>query len=339
MPERSTLSPKESLRQLHRVYGPLGPAFVAEELNCTLQEAELHLYGPHADQHCWVSLTDLSRFCGASKVHLKRWVRNHHLQSPQRKGQGRGAPLFIHLADARHYLHARSEHPPTMPFYSAEYLPRVTTADLLPDPAPTPAKVVDVDWQLARRAVWPMTTERLAEALYSSRSVQAQHKARRLIQRWETQGRVICFARGLYDLVRPALVLEPERYKRRALPGADIQRLREHHPEVAHWPAGSIAAAWWAYSQLYGGSLLPVADRGEPTWLEYLMVRQLHPEVQDLTLNARYEELCQETAFYRLVPAPVRPGPVQVTVENIEAGLVDFQVLAQATRRKLQLQG
>jgi len=113
--------------------------------------------------------------------------------------------------------------------------------------------------------------------------------------------------------------------------------LREHHPEIAHWPSGSIAAAWWAYSRLYGGSLLPVADRGEPTWLEYLMVRQLHPEIQDLTLNAQYEELCQETAFYRLVTAPVQPDRLQVTVENIEAGLIDFKTLAQATRRKLQL--
>ncbi|GGL95123.1 hypothetical protein GCM10010840_36520 [Deinococcus aerolatus] len=46
------LSPHEHLRQLHHVYGPLSPAFVAEELHGTLEEAEHYLYGPYAAGYC-----------------------------------------------------------------------------------------------------------------------------------------------------------------------------------------------------------------------------------------------------------------------------------------------
>lgn len=199
---------------------------------------------------------------------------------------------------------------------------------------------MDLDWQLARRAAWPMTPQRLADAVYGGRSAGKLRRARRLLGLWETQGRVTCFARGLYDLVRPALVLRPEGYGRRALPLEDLKRLRTYHPEITHWQNGSLAAAWRSYSRLYGEARLPVFDRREPSLLEYLMVRQLHPEVGELRLDAQYEALCREVVFYRLVAAPVQE-PVgkkspAVTVANIEAGLIDFKALAELTRRKMQ---
>ena len=86
--------------------------------------------------------------------------------------------------------------------------------------------------------------------------------------------------------------------------------------------------------------MLPVLERREASWLEYLLIRQLHPEVQIVKIDAAYEALCREVTWYRLIPAPqpraALTKPVQVTVENIEAGLVDFRALAEATRRKLR---
>ncbi|MFC6662473.1 hypothetical protein [Deinococcus multiflagellatus] len=109
---------------------------------------------------------------------------------------------------------------------------------------------------------------------------------------------------------------------------------------MGHWPSAPLAAAWRAYSQLYGAALLPVLDRREPTFLEYLMVRQLHPTERNLQLDARYEALCQTTTLYRLATAPLAPVEARntspVTVENVAAGVVDFQALVAATRQKLQ---
>jgi len=339
-----SLPREEHLRQLRCVYGSLSPAFVAEELECTLEEAAFQLYGSREAQHCWVSLADVSRLFGVNVVSLKRWVRHHHIQSAQRRGQGRPGPLVIHLEDARHYLHSQRDKASGTAFPSLNALPRCTAEDLLPPAAPGHVpneKAVDVDWQLARRAAWPMTVERLAEAVYGSRSTQAQQQARRVARRWETLGRVICFARGLYDLVRPALVLDPGRYRRSFLPREALQKLRKHHPEIEHWSDGPIAAAWRAYSKFYTGALLPVADSGEPTFLEYLMVRQLHPEAVLFRMDAQYDELCQETVFYRLIPLPSRTSMEtdrhNLTVENIEAGLIDFKAEATATRLKLQM--
>ncbi|SMB97103.1 hypothetical protein [Deinococcus hopiensis] len=339
------LSVEEHLRQLQRVYGPIGPAFAAEELGCSLNEAAEHLYGTRAEQHTWVSLPDMVCLCGANKTELKRWVQQEQIECRRRTGQGKGTPMMIRLVDAQRYLEAHpagAAHPFGTVHALFEYLPRFTAGER---PNATPAsepkaKSVDVDWALARQAAWPMTAERLADAVYGTRSAGEQHKARRLLQRWETQGRVTCFARGLYDLVRPALLLSAERYGRRALPQGDLQKLRAHHPEIAHWPNGSLAAAWRAYSRVFGSGVLPVFERREPSWLEYLLIRQLHPDVQVLRVDAAYEALCREVALYRLLPAPVpRPAPtkpIEVTVENIEAGLVDFKALAEATRRKLQ---
>nr|WP_232337914.1 hypothetical protein [Deinococcus arboris] len=91
---------------------------------------------------------------------------------------------------------------------------------------------------------------------------------------------------------------------------------------------------------MYGPALLPVSDRRESTFLEYLMVRQLHPAESTLQLDARYDALCRETALYRLGTVPLlpaaAPGTAEVTAENIQAGLVDFQALVAATRQKLQ---
>ncbi|GGO40291.1 hypothetical protein GCM10008949_49650 [Deinococcus humi] len=200
--------------------------------------------------------------------------------------------------------------------------------------------MVDVDWQLARQAAWPMTVERLAEAVYGSRAGSAQQQIRSLLRVWEAQGRIVCFARGLYDLVRPVLVLDPERYGRSALPRDELQKMRVHHPEIAHWPSGPLAAAWRAYSHFYARTLLPVMDRGEPTFLEYLLVGQLNPERMPDAVDAWYEELCREAAFYRLVPASPGRAPEsqepELTVANIEAGLIDFKAAAEATRLKMQ---
>ena len=185
-----------------------------------------------------------------------------------------------------------------------------------------------------------MTVERLAEAVYGSREAIAQRKVRNLARAWEAQGRITCFARGLYDLIRPELVLDPEGYGRRALPRAEIQALRQQHPELRHWPAGPLAAAWRAYSRLYGAALLPVLDRREPTLLEYLMVRQLHPAEGELQLGSRYDELCRETTFYRLVAAPIGPqkesNTFELTVENIEAERIELGGVAQMPRRRLR---
>lgn len=346
MPNRFSCSPppEEHLRQLQRVYGPLSPAFVAVELECTLEEAAFQLYGTRAAQHCWVSLADMARLFGVNVVSLKRWVRHHHVQSAQKRGPGRTVPLLIHLDDARHYLYSQWDQAPGTAFPGLDPLPRYAAEDLLAPPAPshvTRATAVDVDWQLARRAAWPMTVERLAEAVYGSRSAQVQQQARRLVRRWETLGRVICFAGGLYDLVRPSLVLDPGRYGRSSLPREALQKLRAHHPEIVHWSDGSIAAAWRAYSRFYTGAVLPVDDRGEPTFLEYLMVRQLHPDSVPSHMDARYDELCQETVFYRLIPSPsrtaIRTDQHKLTVENIEAGAIDFKALADATRLRMQM--
>ncbi len=204
---------------------------------------------------------------------LKRWVRRHHLQSAYQQGQGRGAPPYIHLDDARHFLHGQQY----LISEIVDALPRMKGEELRASPLRSQiakAAVVDVDWHLARQAAWPMTVDRLSEAVHGSRSAQARQQTQRTLRRWEAQGRVVCFARGLYDLVRPSLVLDPERYGRSVLPREDVQKLHAHHPEIAHWPSRSLAAAWRAYSRFYAGVLLPVADRGEPTFLEYLMVCQ-----------------------------------------------------------------
>ncbi|MBZ9753476.1 hypothetical protein K7W42_21820 [Deinococcus sp. HMF7604] len=70
------------------------------------------------------------------------------------------------------------------------------------------------------------------------------------------------------------------------------------------------------------------------------MVRQLHPVEGPLHLNARYNTLCQGAALYRLGTAPLAragdAGSIEVTAENIQAGLVDFKALVVATRQKLQ---
>ncbi len=335
----SALPPHEHLRQLQHVYGPLSPAFVAEELNCTLEEAEHHLYGSHTSRYCWVSLADLGHLSAVSPIGLERWVRRHHLQSAPQAGQGRTAPLHLHLEDARHFLSLR----PGTQHVSADALPRMRGEDLGPASIPSPVThtaLVDVDWQLARQAAWPMTVERLAEAVYGSRSSTAQQRTRSLLRTWEAQGRVVCFARGLYDLVRPVLVLDPERFGRSLLAKEDLRKLRVHHPEIAHWPSRPLAAAWRSYSAFYANTLLPVAERAEPTFLEYLLVRQLNPEGIPGEVNAQYEELCQEAAFYRLMPAPsqnvIETQQHGLTVENIQAGLIDFKAAAEATRLKMQ---
>lgn len=335
----SALPPHEHLRQLQHVYGPLSPAFVAEELQCTLQEAEHLLYGSQTARYCWVSLTDLALLSEVGMIGLKRWMRRHHLQSAPQRGQGRNALLYVHLDDARHLLSLR----PGTQNASADALPRITGEDLKSSPISGPvtqAAVMDVDWQLARQAAWPMTVDRLAEAVYGSRAAQARQQTQKMLRRWETQGRVVCFARGLYDLVRPSVVLSPERFGRSVLAREDLQRLRAHHPEIAHWPSGSLASAWRAYSRFYANALLPVVDRGEPTFLEYLLVCQLNPKGIPGTVDARYEELCREAALYRLIPAlsqsALDPAQPPLTVENIEAGLIDFGAAAEATRLKMQ---
>ncbi|PTA66554.1 hypothetical protein [Deinococcus arcticus] len=185
-----------------------------------------------------------------------------------------------------------------------------------------------------------MTVERLADAVYGVRRPDALQQTRRLLRAWEAQGRVVCFAKGLYDLVRPEVRLDPAPYGRSVLPKTSIQLLRALYPEVGHWPSTALAAAWRAYSRLYGSPLLPILEQREAAFLEYLMVRELHPTETGLQLDARYEALCQETLFYRLGTVPVvteaSPQPPEVTVANIEAGLIDFKVLARATRLKLQ---
>ncbi|OLV15696.1 hypothetical protein BOO71_0014128 [Deinococcus marmoris] len=312
---------------------------MAEELRCTLDEAIHYLYGPHAALYTWVSLADLAHLATVDMAGLKRWVRRHHLQSAQLQRQARTAPAYIHLDDARHFLHQH------LTSETVDALPRVNVTDLGSSPLPSPAvqTAVDVDWHLARQAAWPMTVDRLAEAVYSSRSTQAQQQTRKILRRWEAQGRVVCFARGLYDLVRPSLVLDPVRYGKSVLPREDLQKLRVHHPEIAHWTSGPLAAAWRAYSRFYANTLLPIVDRGEPTFLEYLLVAQLHPDGLPDAVNARYEELCQEAAFYRLVPAPPQRAPEMekpaLTVKNVEAGLIDFKAVAEATRLKMQRKG
>ncbi len=338
----SALPPHEHLRQLQHVYGPLSPAFVAEELGCSLEEAAHHLYGRYAARFCWVSLADLVSLSEVSMMGLKRWVRRHHLQSAHLQGQGRAAPLHIHLEDARHFLSLT----PETQHVSANALPRVTGEDLKSFPllsSVTQAAVVDVDWQLARQAAWPMTVDRLADAVYGSRATQARQQIQRMLRRWEAQGRIVCFSRGLYDLVRPVLVLDPERFGRSVLPKEDLQKLRAHHPEIAHWPSRPLAAAWRSYSAFYANTLLPVADRGEPTFLEYLLVGQLHPDGLPDAVNARYEELCREAAFYRLIHAPspdaTETEQPELTVEKIEVGLIDFRAAAEATRLKMQRKG
>ncbi|CAM4409636.1 Helix-turn-helix domain-containing protein [Deinococcus marmoris] len=270
---------------------------------------------------------------------LKRWVRRQHIQSAYQQGEGRTAPPYIHLDDARHFLHGQQH----LTSGTSDALPRVKGEELRSSSIPsqvTKAAGVDLDWQLARQAAWPMTVDRLAEAVHGSRSTQARQQTQRTLRRWEAQGRVVCFARGLYDLVRSALILDPERYGRSVLPREDLQKLHAHHPEIAHWAARSLAAAWRAYSRFYAGMLLPVANRGEPTFLEYLMVCQLNPGGMPGEVNARYEELCQAAAFYRLVPAPSQGVPEteqpELSVENIEAGLIDFKAAAEATRLKMQ---
>ena len=56
-----------------------------------------------------------------------------------------------------------------------------------------------------------------------------------------------------------------------------------------------------------------------------------------------YEELCRDAAFYRLLPAAPQQAletvPPVLTVENIEAGLIDFGAAAEATRLKMQRKG
>lgn len=337
-PTSPTLRPQEHLRQLQRVYGLLSPAFVAEELECTVEEATRLLYGPHADRFCWVSLADLAHLSGVSLSDVKRWVRRQNVQSAPQRGQGRTASPCIHLDDARHFL----SQTPAGQETTADALPRLKGEDLgsVAAKAVTQAPSVDVDWQLARQAAWPMTVERLAEAVFGSRAAAAQQQSRVMLRRWEAQGKVICFARGLYDLLRPSVVLAPERYGRSVLPTQDIQKLRAHHPEIAHWASRPLAAAWRDYSRFYAGSLLPVADRAEPTFLEYLLVCQLNPGGMPGKVDARYEELCQEAAFYRLMSAPPQPAAEPemppLTLENIKAGLIDFEAAAEATRLKMQ---
>ncbi|GGM16908.1 hypothetical protein [Deinococcus aerophilus] len=336
-PSARALTPQEHLRQLHHVYGPLSPAFVAEELRCTLEDAARHLYGPHAGRYCWVGLADLAQLSGVGMTALKRWVRRHHLQSAALKGQGRSANAYIHLDDARTFLSrqmvlAGQEG-------AADALLRVTGEDLGPAPIAR-AAAVDVDWQLARQAAWPMTVDRLAEAVYGSRAGHAQQQTRKTLRVWEAQGRVVCFARGLYDLVRPSVVLDPGRYRRSALPKEDLQNLRAHHSELAHWSDGSLAAAWRSYSAFYAHTLLPVMDREEPTLLEYLTVRQLNPDWVPEDVDTRYEELCREAAFYRVLSAPpqsvLKTHQPVLSAENIEAGVIDFKPAAEATRLKMQ---
>ncbi|SMB77747.1 hypothetical protein [Deinococcus hopiensis] len=59
---------EEHLRQLHRVYGPISPAFAIEELGCSLQQATGYLYGLQADHHTRVSLPDMVRLCSADQT-------------------------------------------------------------------------------------------------------------------------------------------------------------------------------------------------------------------------------------------------------------------------------
>lgn len=57
-------------------------------------------------------------------------------------------------------------------------------------------------------------------------------------------------------------------------------------------------------------------------------------------VDAGYEALCWEAAFYRLLPTAPQQAletvPPVLTVENIEAGLIDFGAAAEATRQKMQ---
>ncbi len=329
----SALTPETHVQQLQRVFGPLSPGFVAEELDCALEKAEHLLYGRAAAKHCWVRLLDVAQVARTDHRAVKRWMRARHIPCAQPGNAGPGATLLVHLADARWYFRIVEERAPGRDHPNADQLPRwpLESRAVQAPRAPT-----EVDWQLARRADWPMTVERLADAVLGARSPAALRRTRTLLKGWERQGRVVCFARGLYDLVRPQVVLSPDGYQGDPLPDASALALRAHHPELAHWPAAALAGAWRAYSAVYGGRLLAVADRREPTLLEYLLIRQLHTDIQDLKVDARYDVLARDVALYRLTAAP-QPDPVpQVTFENIQAGLIDFDALVQATRKKMQ---
>ena len=320
------LPPAEHIRQLQHVYGDLSPAFVAEELLCTLDVAAEHLYGGRAAQHSWVRLTDLASVAEVPLASLKRWMRRHHVPLIQNGRRGRTAALLVHLDDALRYLALHRPRSPWRDFPNVDYLPRTALDDLpaIQEGLTSRAPAVDVDWHLARRAAWPMTAERLADAVFGSRSADAQRQARKMLRVWERQGRVVCYARGLYDLIRPALVLDPAAYHGRPLRLAETRLLRTNHPELAHWSSAALGAAWRAYSTLYGGQLLPVLDRAEPTLLEYLVVRQVRPDRADLRLDGQYEELCREAALYRLSPAPAAQGDqAPATAANIDADLTD----------------
>ncbi|MVN89159.1 hypothetical protein GO986_20700 [Deinococcus sp. HMF7620] len=330
------LSAAEHLRQLRKIYGPLSPAFVADELACTLEQAVQHLYGSAAAQHCWVRLGDVASLAGVSAFEVRQWVHRAHLPLLIRGAQPRPAAALLHLADAALLLQDLSW-PFAHPTWA--FLPRWPVPSHKRGAPAEPVQTTELDWQLARQAAWPMTVERLADAVYGTQRSDRVQQTRRLIRHWEKQGRITCFAKGLYDLVRPALILDPALYGRGVLPKVSTQALRDHHPEVRHWPSFPLAAAWRAYSRFYGSALLPVLARREPTFLEYLTVRQLDPAI-DLQLNAQYEVLCQETAFYRLDTAPLVSSAdsmtIEVTAENVQAGLVDFKALVAATRQKLQ---
>lgn len=207
MPSRSVpaLPRAAHVSQLRKVYGPLSPGFVADELGCTLHQAAQLLYKGSADQQVWVRVSDLAWMADTSAAEVLAWIRRHHLPSWIKGHQGRPTTTFIHLADATVYLQHVSL-PYVHPAWA--YLPRWKTQSPV-STAKTAAQDTDLDWQLAQQAAWPVTVERLAAAVFSSRTPSVLQQTRRLIRTWEAQGKIVCFAKGLYDLVRPEVILDP----------------------------------------------------------------------------------------------------------------------------------
>ncbi|MFD1732872.1 hypothetical protein ACFSC4_20015 [Deinococcus malanensis] len=73
MPSRPVPAPSraEHFRQLKKVFSPLSPRFVADELGCTLEQATVMLYGSAARMYCWVRLSDLASLSGVAQAEVE----------------------------------------------------------------------------------------------------------------------------------------------------------------------------------------------------------------------------------------------------------------------------
>ncbi|MBZ9753475.1 hypothetical protein K7W42_21815 [Deinococcus sp. HMF7604] len=90
--------------------------------------------------------------------------------------QPRVAAALLHLLDAAPFLQG-------LPSWA--FLPRWPAPSQTSRSPAESAQVTSMDWQLARQANWPVTVERLADAVYGSHTPSALQQTRRRLRTWE----------------------------------------------------------------------------------------------------------------------------------------------------------